>query len=136
MISRFKIILTAVACLATSLAFVQTSTAAEAARMTPQFNIFNSVGQAPVSRRYMVFFNYDSVTISSVARDFLARIADVIGQGGARSVTLTGHTDTSGSRFYNLGLSQRRAVDVSNMFVKKGVPKRRCKFTSRVNSSR
>ena len=38
------------------------------------------------------------------------------------AVTLTGHTDTAGSRFYNLGLSQRRALAVSTILGQRGVP--------------
>jgi outer membrane protein OmpA-like peptidoglycan-associated protein len=40
------------------------------------------------------------------------------------SVIVEGHTDSTGSEAYNLGLSQRRADSVLNYLVRKGVPAR------------
>ena len=77
-------------------------------------------GGAPASRTFMVFFDYDSAALSSIARDLLARIKTMSDQNGA-FVTITGHTDTAGSRFYNLGLSRQWAIAVRDDLVRRGV---------------
>jgi outer membrane protein OmpA-like peptidoglycan-associated protein len=115
------IVLGAMVC-AASLASVSSSIAADAGPI-PRLNITSRTGELPGQRRFTVFFERNSANLSSAAQDLVARIVDTINQSGMRSVTLTGHTDTLGSRFYNLRLSQRRADAVNKLLIQKGISK-------------
>ncbi len=112
-------------CLALFMAGVSTlmpvAMAAEDGVATPQLRLAPAT-QSAGPRTFMVFFDYDSVTISSPARDLLTRISSMVKEEGVTLLTLTGHTDTAGSRFYNLGLSQRRALAVNEILRQSGVP--------------
>jgi len=55
-----------------------------------------------------LFHSNESVLLQT-AQTRLAQIADALLQTKERSLTVEGHTDSSGSAAYNLGLSQRRA---------------------------
>ncbi|MDB5432662.1 MAG: hypothetical protein JWP35_3778 [Caulobacter sp.] len=48
--------------------------------------------------------------------------ANYANAGHATTITVTGHTDSSGSTKYNVGLSQRRAKAVADALVGLGVP--------------
>jgi len=74
-----------------------------------------------------VLFAFNKATLTSRARQEIARIAGVLkssadpgGTAGAQvtSVTVTGFTDDVGSNSYNLGLSSRRAAAVRGELVK------------------
>jgi outer membrane protein OmpA-like peptidoglycan-associated protein len=52
----------------------------------------------------------------------IGQAAAAFKSGGNPSITATGHTDTSGSAEYNMGLSQRRANVVRDALMQNGVP--------------
>lgn len=59
-----------------------------------------------------VLFAFDSAKLSPGATDILANVARGLLESGTRQVTVTGHTDSIGSRPYNQRLSERRASAV------------------------
>jgi OOP family OmpA-OmpF porin len=68
---------------------------------------------APVAaaepRLFTIFFDFDSVAITPVSE----RVLDAAAEQWATSmgnVSIVGHTDSSGSAAYNMGLSERRAA--------------------------
>ena len=75
---------------------------------------------APLS--YVVFFNLNSAALTPQGHDVVAAAATAFQQNAKTQIKLTGHTDTSGSARYNLGLSKARAETVRNALVKLGVP--------------
>ncbi|HTO85657.1 MAG TPA: OmpA family protein [Methylomirabilota bacterium] len=79
------------------------------------------VAEAP--KNYTVFFDWDKSTLTPEALDIIRQAAANVQKGGVSHVQVTGHTDTSGSAPYNVGLSQRRAEAVAAELVKEGVPK-------------
>ena len=113
--------LAVVALISIDLTTVPAAVAAEADPI-PRLNITSRTGEPPGLRRFSVFFAHDSAETSSVTRDLVKRIAaTVTTQGGLRYITLTGHTDTVGTRFYNLQLSQQRAMAIKNLLVQNGI---------------
>lgn len=83
-------------------------------------------GAEPPSDRVLiedsVFFDFDSVEISDEADEVLVGIARVIAARPAWSVAALGHTDSSGSPFYNFSLSLRRAQVVQQALTDLGAP--------------
>lgn len=57
-------------------------------------------------------FEFDKATLTAAAQANVARTAELVRQGGAGRVTVTGYTDAKGEVAYNLALSQRRATAV------------------------
>jgi OOP family OmpA-OmpF porin len=75
-----------------------------------------------VPKSYMVFFDWDKYDITPEARDIIRQAAANASTGGFSRIHVTGHTDTSGSAEYNMGLSERRARAVAAELVANGVP--------------
>jgi len=70
---------------------------------------------------YIVYFDWDR---SDIRPDAAAVIADVVTDAatlGAPPISVTGHTDLSGSPEYNMGLSLRRADAVRDALIAGGV---------------
>jgi outer membrane protein OmpA-like peptidoglycan-associated protein len=79
--------------------------------------------QPPVSKQnFIVFFDFDKSTITAEAQKTINQAADAAKAGQASQVTLTGHTDRSGSEQYNMALSLRRAEAVKASLIRLGVP--------------
>ncbi len=70
---------------------------------------------------YMVFFEHNSSTLTPEANHILDSIIGDIKKLPAYEVVLNGHTDTSGSQQYNLGLSKKRAQVVKDTLIRGGV---------------
>jgi OmpA-OmpF porin, OOP family len=71
---------------------------------------------------FIVYFDFDSATITSQGAQTIQQAASAIkGQQAAR-ITVTGHTDLTGSEQYNQRLSQRRANAVKAALMRLGVP--------------
>ena len=60
---------------------------------------------------WTIYFGYDKSNLTAAAQSVVDQIAS---QVGSRSVSVVGHTDTSGSSAYNTALGQRRANAVSS----------------------
>jgi outer membrane protein OmpA-like peptidoglycan-associated protein len=70
----------------------------------------------------MVFFDWDSAELPADARQTVQFVATNAARCNWRAITVTGHTDKSGSNEYNIGLSQRRAQSVAGLMASMGVP--------------
>lgn len=101
---------------------VPVARAADQGSAAPQLRLPPAALQTPAKRTFMVYFDFDSAALSSQAHDLLAHVADVAQRDPDAFVTVTGHTDAAGSRFYNLGLSKDRAIAVRNALSRAGVP--------------
>ncbi len=73
-------------------------------------------------REFIVYFPFDEYALTTEAQQVIREAAAYATQGGAASVALVGHTDTSGSLAYNVRLSERRAIAVADALVGLGVP--------------
>lgn len=73
---------------------------------------------------YQINFGFDSFVIESAANSVLDQIAREIREYNPGEVTVSGHTDSSGKRDYNVTLSQRRAEMISRELNNRGVANR------------
>lgn len=71
---------------------------------------------------FAVYFPLNSINLQPSEASFLDDVADEYERRGAKSVLLRGYADQQGSRFYNLGLSQRMADAVKAHLSKRNVP--------------
>lgn len=76
------------------------------------------VVEAP--QQFVIYFEFDKSNITDAASQVLDEIRNVA-TGGGESVNVAGHTDTSGSVDYNVGLSQRRAENTAAGLQQRGV---------------
>ena len=81
------------------------------------------VPASPVSRSYLVFFDWDKATLTDRARQIVSEAAANSTKVQYTQLEVNGYTDTSGTARYNQGLSVRRANAVAAELVKDGVPK-------------
>lgn len=82
-----------------------------------------AVAPSPISRSYLVFFDWDKATLTDRARQIVSEAAANSTKVQFTQIEVNGYTDTSGSAKYNQGLSVRRAQAVAAELVKDGVPK-------------
>lgn len=68
-----------------------------------------------------VFFDLNSATIKPGGLAELDRVANVLNQYPQTMIRVEGHTDQTGSEQYNLQLSERRAIAVTNALGQKGI---------------
>ncbi len=72
-----------------------------------------------------VRFDVDSTRIKPEYKDYLNRLVDYLNSNPNVTLTIEGHTDSTGSRAYNKRLSIRRAKAVRRYLVRKGISKKR-----------
>jgi outer membrane protein OmpA-like peptidoglycan-associated protein len=70
---------------------------------------------------FIVFFDFDKSNLTAEALQVVQQAVTTAKQGGNVRITVTGHTDTVGSRAYNQGLSERRAQSVKDEMVREGL---------------
>ena len=73
------------------------------------------------AKSVLVFFNYDSHKLSITEKDKLDNYISTLIKTDSNPIIIYGHTDTKGSKKYNLILSEQRAISVSKYFRKKGL---------------
>ena len=73
------------------------------------------------TKSVLVFFNYDSHKLSITEKDKLDNYISTSIKSDSNPIIIYGHTDTKGSKKYNLILSEQRALSVSKYFRKKGI---------------
>jgi OOP family OmpA-OmpF porin len=76
-----------------------------------------------VPANYMVFFDWDKYNLTPQAKDVIRNAVANASKEKATSFKVVGHTDTSGSAEYNLGLSKRRSASVAQDMTTLGVGK-------------
>lgn len=83
----------------------------------------DAIKPAPVAQTnsFLVFFNWDSSTLTDAARAVInAAVAEIRG-GNVDDIEIVGHADTSGSSDYNQSLSEARAQRVAAAMTGQGV---------------
>jgi OOP family OmpA-OmpF porin len=77
---------------------------------------------APITRSYMVFFDFDKSDINQQALATIKQAASNSKQGGVQRLNVTGHADRAGTEQYNMALSLRRAHAVKQVLISEGIP--------------
>ncbi len=80
-----------------------------------------TVPMVPEEAMYLVFFNWDSKTLSSGAKNVLDAIAAEVAKNPPSQVNVSGHADTSGDAEYNKRLAFKRATAVRDALIERGV---------------
>lgn len=75
----------------------------------------------PITRSFLVFFDWDKSDITPEARRVIGQAAANSRKAGVTRITLTGHADRSGPARYNMALSLRRANAVKREMIRTGV---------------
>jgi len=68
-----------------------------------------------------VNFDFDEATLTTSGKAMLDKIAGSLKSTSFKSVTVVGHTDSIGPADYNMGLSEKRAVNAMYYLIDKGV---------------
>ncbi len=76
---------------------------------------------AAMHKNYIVFFDFNKSELTKEATAILNQAAAAIKKGHMARVSVTGHTDLSGSADYNMKLSKRRAEAVKHYLVRQGL---------------
>lgn len=76
---------------------------------------------APEDAVYLVFFNWDSIEMGSGALNVLDAVAMEIAQNPPSQINIIGHADTSGAKSYNQRLAMKRANNVKDALMQRGV---------------
>jgi outer membrane protein OmpA-like peptidoglycan-associated protein len=68
-----------------------------------------------------VLFDTNSATLKPGSSNEITRVAKVLNQYPQTTITIAGHTDSTGSETYNQQLSEQRAIAVKNALAAQGV---------------
>lgn len=80
-----------------------------------------SLPPAPEPREFLVFFSFNSATLTPAALATVQQAATAATQLGTANIRIVGHADRAGSPAYNKALSMRRAQAVRTVMVQEGV---------------
>jgi len=69
----------------------------------------------------VIYFEFDSNGITERTKKQLKIVASILKFDANKKITLSGHTDSKGSRDYNLGLSKKRAIAVKAYLMEQGI---------------
>lgn len=82
-------------------------------------------GDGKVSLLQPIQFDYNKATIKPVSFPILQEVATLLKARAAMKLDIQGHTDSKGSRDYNVNLSRQRAASVMNYLVGQGIDRSR-----------
>lgn len=85
----------------------------------------------PDEAMYLVFFDFDKSEIGAGGQNVLDAVAEEVKSRHPQTVTIIGHTDSSGPKSYNNKLAMRRANAVRDALVQRGVDASTIKVESR-----
>lgn len=84
----------------------------------------------PMPSENVVYFDFDSTALNDAGRKVIAAYGRYLAANPSARVRLEGHTDERGSREYNVGLGERRAVAVQQQLLSAGASARQLSVTS------
>ena len=98
----------------------------------PEMDILLELHPEPVQIELRnVYFSFDNSMLSDAEKEKLTSLTDFLKEYPAFEIHLTGYTDISGDRNYNIMLSGRRAESVLEHLVSQGIDKSRMSFSGK-----
>ena len=76
----------------------------------------------------LIYFEYDKASLSSDSKTLISKYVKFAKK--AKAIRLEGHCDERGTREYNLALGEKRAIEVKNYLIIKGVSSSKIKVIS------
>ncbi|PIE46170.1 MAG: peptidoglycan-associated lipoprotein [Gammaproteobacteria bacterium] len=89
-----------------------------------------AAGPRSQAKDRVIYFAYDSANIDARAEAIVKAHADYLRKYPNTKIVLEGHTDSRGSREYNIALGERRALSVSKRFQTLGVKPKQIRIIS------
>lgn len=90
--------------------------------------------EAVEAARVLVLFEYDKIEVAAQYDDDLQALAELLDEYSQLDVTIEGHADSVGSERYNMGLSQKRALEVRSKLIDLGVSSERINVVAKGES--
>ena len=75
----------------------------------------------PEDAMYLVFFDFDKFNIGPGGQNVIDAVAEEVRARNLNSVTIIGHTDSSGPKSYNNKLAMKRANSVRDALIERGI---------------
>ncbi len=79
------------------------------------------VAPPPANELHVIYFDFEKAELSAAAKAVLETASSAARKLEGMTVSVSGHTDLAGSADYNMELSKRRAMAVSEVLIKAGV---------------
>ena len=87
----------------------------------PVEDVSEPAPMVPEEAMYLVFFNWDSNTLSAGAKNVIDAVAAEVAKNTPEQIIISGHADTSGDDKYNQRLAFKRANAVRDSLVERGI---------------
>ena len=89
---------------------------------------YESVDKIDTNLDDLIYFEFDKASLSSDSKDLISEYVEFA--KNAEAIRLEGHCDERGTREYNLALGEKRAIEVKNYLIIKGVSSSKIKVIS------
>ena len=89
---------------------------------------YESVDKIDTNLDDLIYFEFDKASLSSDSKDLISEYVEF--SKNAKAIRLEGHCDERGTREYNLALGEKRAIEVKNYLIIKGVSSSKIKVIS------
>ena len=76
----------------------------------------------------LIYFEFDKASLSSNSKELISKYIEFAKK--AKAIRLEGHCDERGTREYNLALGEKRAIEVKNYLIIKGISSSKIKVIS------
>ena len=76
----------------------------------------------------LIYFDFDKASLSPNSKELISKYIEFAKK--AKAIRLEGHCDERGTREYNLALGEKRAIEVKNYLIIKGISSSKIKVIS------
>ena len=95
---------------------------------TAKTDIYDSAEKIDINLANKIYFNFDKSSLTSSSKELISKYVKFAKD--AKAIRLEGHCDERGTREYNLALGEKRAIEVKNYLIIKGVSSSKIKVIS------
>ena len=91
-------------------------------------DVYVSAEKLDINLSDKIYFNFDKASLTDSSKKLISEYIDFA--KNAKAIRLEGHCDKRGTREYNLALGEKRAIEVKNYLIIKGVSSSKIKVIS------